>query len=118
MKTRIALAVVAVAFATLGCTKYVVVQGNRLQEDHWLRAEQSVRRTASFDLRCPADDLELQILQADVQYRGVARSIGVTGCGARAVYANANGTWVMNTHEGSPATTEADEAATGTSGLP
>jgi hypothetical protein len=53
---------------------------------------------ATFDLGCPANMLESQVLQRVGMFQ-VATSVGVRGCGRQASYmrsAGTSGTWVLN----------------------
>jgi hypothetical protein len=53
---------------------------------------------ATFDLNCPANLMEAQVLQRVGMFQ-VATSVGVRGCGRQTTYmrsAGTSGTWVMN----------------------
>jgi hypothetical protein len=53
---------------------------------------------ATFDLSCPANSMESQVLQRVGMFQ-VATSVGVRGCGRQATYmrsAGTSGTWVLN----------------------
>ena len=53
---------------------------------------------ATFDLGCPANMMESQVLQRVGMFQ-VATSVGVRGCGRQATYmrsAGTSGTWVLN----------------------
>jgi hypothetical protein len=53
---------------------------------------------ATFDLNCPANVMESQVLQRVGMFQ-VATSVGVRGCGRQATYmrsAGTSGTWVLN----------------------
>ena len=77
-----------------GCAK-VTVNGHTLRADVWERDERAIRERASFDLSCPAEQLELRVLDVSGNF---ARQVGVTGCGQQAVYVDPQQTsmWVMN----------------------
>lgn len=64
---------------------------------HDKRAVKTVTSRASFDLGCPADELELLVLSTEGA-RKVANQIGVTGCGKQAVYVyfSSSDTWIAD----------------------
>lgn len=64
---------------------------------HDKRAMKTVTSRASFDLGCPAEELELRVLSTDGA-RKVANQIGVTGCGKQAVYVyfSSGDTWIAD----------------------
>jgi len=73
------------ALALTGCMGH---HNDRLYAD--------LQNRASFDLQCPADQLELHELSRSGR---LANSYGVVGCGKQATYVlnmTGRGTWVMN----------------------
>jgi hypothetical protein len=56
--------------------------GHQLREDWWVRDEQTVRAQAVFDLKCPAESLQLSVLK--VFDSAFADRVSVTGCDRRA----------------------------------
>ncbi len=58
-------------------------------------SQTSLRKRASFDMGCPADQLEFEPLES--YSNGYVTTWGVTGCGSKATYLKASsGQWVMN----------------------
>jgi len=58
----------------------------------------TLAQRATFDLGCPANMMESQVLQRVGMFQ-VASSVGVRGCGRQATYmrsAGTSGTWVLN----------------------
>jgi hypothetical protein len=77
---------------------------------HDKRAMKTVTSRASFDLSCPAEELELRVLSTEGA-RKVANQIGVTGCGKKAVYVyfSSSDTWIADAAI-TPAMTAQEEA--------
>ncbi len=94
----------SIALLSTGCLfRTVEVEGYNLDKDGWENAQAEVRQRASFELRCPKEQLKLTLLAAmgphDVKMNA-AKQIGVDGCGHRLVYVDANGSWVLNSSDG------------------
>ena len=70
----------------------------------------TVTSRASFDLSCPAEELELTVLSTEGA-RKLANQIGVTGCGRKAVYVyfSSSDTWIADSAI-TPAMTQQEEA--------
>ena len=77
---------------------------------HDKRAMRTVTSRASFDLSCPAEELELTVLSTEGA-RKLANQIGVTGCGQKAVYVyfSSSDTWIADSAI-TPAMTQQEEA--------
>ena len=94
----------SIALLSAGCLfKTVDVAGYNLDKDGWENAQTEVRQRASFELRCPKEQLQLTLLAAFGPHEvkmNVAKQIGVDGCGHRLVYVDANGSWVLNSSDG------------------
>ena len=90
--------VVAMAALTLACGGKIVVDGFTVRESRWVRAQEDVARRATFDLECPAEQLDMTLLNTQRwPYKGAYPSqVGVRGCGHTATYVGGRGTWVMN----------------------
>jgi hypothetical protein len=57
-----------------------------------------LRKRASYDLECPADqlvltDLERQAFMSHNMYQAPVETVGVQGCGKKSVYSSAQGVW-------------------------
>jgi hypothetical protein len=61
----------------------IVVNGIEVYERLWDRAAQQVTQRASFDLQCPAQQLELTLIEKTVRE---PTAIGVRGCGRQGTY--------------------------------
>jgi hypothetical protein len=74
-----------------------VVAGLFVGCGHDKRAMKTVTSRAAFDLSCPEDELELQVLSTEGA-RKLASQIGVIGCGKRAVYVyfSSSDAWIAN----------------------
>ena len=70
-----------------GCGKETVYLYDP-QEGKWL----SPLDRAAFDLSCPKTELTAQTLMNN-------DTVGITGCGRKAVYVIARGNWILNTAE-------------------
>lgn len=91
-----------VVFAVLSSScATTVVAGKTLGLKKWNEASDAVRTRGSFDLHCPADQLELTILAVDERQDWVpfATQIGVSGCAAQSVYVRTSSGWVANTSD-------------------
>jgi len=103
--TRLSL-VLAVALPVLGgCghrqpkTPPLVVNGYTLNPDPWLEDRQKIAQRASFDLNCPAEQLELSVLAVGgngMWFDDWATQVGAAGCDQRAVYVRTNQGWLAN----------------------
>src|SRR5262249_4330496 len=80
----------------VGCAT-IEVNGIKADEGQWRKDEAEVRRRASFDLHCPASELQPTLLNTSGSAPPIPWTIGVQGCGKQATYQVAYGTgWVMN----------------------
>lgn len=91
--------------ALVGCAAPVEVGGFHVNKEHMDASFAKVKARAAFDMGCPAEKLQLTIL--DVMQGGTmgdaVRQIGVTGCEHKGVYVLAsNGAWVLNSSDGAP----------------
>lgn len=77
--------------ATLAGCAGLSVYGSRAQFESYTRAP--LLRRASFDLSCPAE--QLQSRPVGQQSDGYD-SIGVAGCGRRATYVLRGGSWILS----------------------
>ena len=74
---------------TQGC---VTTTAESFEEDGLTRA--------SFDLSCPKDKLTTSIIKSTTSYMGRPYgTVGVSGCGKKAVYVNTVSGWVNNSSE-------------------
>lgn len=88
-----ASAVVFAALVTMGaCSRHIVVDGFNVHEGRWNRERPALVQRASFDMDCPADQIEVTVLSARSRF---VLQAAVNGCGRRAVYDNGfDGVWV------------------------
>jgi hypothetical protein len=70
-----------------------------LDKDYWERHEKEVKARASFELKCPPEQLTLTVLASHGGLTDTAKQIGVTGCDHRLVYVNNMGSWVLNSSD-------------------
>jgi hypothetical protein len=70
-----------------------VIDGFKVNVKQWEKWKAQVGQRASFELDCPQEDLSMTILDTTSD---MPTTVGVSGCGYRAVFISANGKWVMN----------------------
>lgn len=91
---------------TAGChaTATTTVGGRVVYEEAWQNARKQVSKRAAFELNCSAEQLTLSILATFSGDDQFVNSIGVEGCGHRAVYLYAPHTaqWVLNSRDAMP----------------
>jgi hypothetical protein len=59
----------------------------------------SLKSRSAFDLKCPADQIQLTPLTPCGAWHNGTCTVGVTGCGRQATYVdpvNGSGNWIMN----------------------
>jgi hypothetical protein len=94
---RRAVLVWSLSGCLIGCAT-IEVNGIKTDEGQWRKDEAEIRRRASFDLHCPASDLQLTLLNTNGSAPPIPWTIGVQGCDKQATYQVVFGTgWVMNT---------------------
>jgi len=91
-------------FGLVGCAATPTVRSGAfvLKKSDAEESFAQVRSRAEFELRCPAEKLELSVLAVYPQYdhADLPKQIGVTGCDHRMVYVRAPGdSWILNTDE-------------------
>lgn len=86
--TSVVAVLATCALTTLGC-------GASFRENFEANEIPRLKERAAFDLQCPKESLQTTELGSMAQQ-------GVSGCGKRATYVQAQGVWVMNT-DGVPA---------------
>jgi hypothetical protein len=81
-----------------GCAATVQVGGYSMHQGRWLEDSRTIRARAAFEMKCPAERLELvPIAVTNGEVYGVAKQIGVSGCDRRTVYVQVRGgDWVLN----------------------
>jgi len=69
-----------------------------LVAEYWDGINRGVRPKAEFALACPANALQLTVLDAFQNELGYwwVRQVGVTGCGKRAVYVTSPNGWIRS----------------------
>lgn len=85
-----------------GCAT-VKVGDYTMQQSSWDQAQTEVKERASFELKCPKEQLKLTLLAAlyPVDTHGnLPKQIGVDGCGHRLVYVVSHSGWVLNSSDG------------------
>jgi hypothetical protein len=87
----------ALSLLLSGCTATVQVGGHEVEKALWERAQANVQERASFELKCPKEQLKLTLLTAAYGY---PKQIGVDGCGHRLVYVASHSGWVLNSSDG------------------
>jgi hypothetical protein len=92
----------ALALGAVGCASSSdeQKQSNNMQRERTFQFSggDTLAQRATFDLGCPANMMESQVLQRVGMFQ-VATSVGVRGCGRQATYmrsAGTSGTWVLN----------------------
>jgi hypothetical protein len=104
----------ALAGAT-ACAAPVEMNGFKVNAFAWKNAQEAVVPRASFDMKCPREQLQLTVLHATEDFGGGAPTqLGVTGCGQSAVYVQTFGSgWVANSSgpDAKPAETHTTAAA-------
>jgi len=85
----------ALGLLVFGCNRHTVitVSGIEVYEEYWRRAANEVTARATFDMSCPAEELELHLLMKVVRRPS---QIGVDGCGRRVTYVLTDSGWVAN----------------------
>jgi hypothetical protein len=92
------VAFLVVAPLLAGCAATVQVGGRSMHQGRWLDDSGEIRGRASFEMKCPAERLELvPISVSNGEVYGIAQQIGVSGCERRSVYVKLRGGgWVLN----------------------
>jgi hypothetical protein len=91
---------VLVAMVFLQACAAIKVDGYSIGASSWQHAQQDVTSQASFALHCAPEQLELHVLEVQRNnYPNYPSSIGVSGCGHRAVYKRTMNGWAANTIE-------------------
>ena len=75
------------------CASWIWFSPEWFNEDRL--GKEALANRASFELSCPAADLQFVGVGNDSNYR----SVGVSGCGKKAVYVYTNSVWVLNSDE-------------------
>lgn len=79
----------------------VMIGGVKLWRERWEDDENTIRKKASFELNCAGGQLQLQVLElmTGPGRDDWAKSVGVSGCGSRAVYTRlidrTGSTWII-----------------------
>lgn len=88
MRRRVMAGLLIALFAlSLGCARTITVSGVPVHERVWNQTVQELGARASYDLRCPAPNLQFTL------FRMIGRQpveVGVDGCGQRAMYIRPN----------------------------
>lgn len=75
----------------------ITVSGIEVHDRYWNAAARAVTTRASFDLACPAEQIELTLLE---KHRQWPTQVNAAGCDRSAVYVRLmpykTNTWVMN----------------------
>ncbi len=85
-----------------GCASSVAVGAYKLDKELWERAQTEVRERASFELKCPKEQLHLTVLAVQLPSDtslNAAKQVGVDGCGHRLVYVVSRSGWVLNSSD-------------------
>ncbi len=92
-----------IAYATLADGSQLVRGCDReaLLACYGCRATADLARQAGFELRCPVESLSYQPLDSMSSYR--AATVGISGCGARAVYQYRGDQWRLDDASRRPA---------------
>jgi hypothetical protein len=78
----------------------VQVDGFKLDEDVWRHDQKEVRSRASFELKCPGEQLELKVLASYGGLPDRAKQVGVSGCEHALVYVCSADGWILNSSDG------------------
>lgn len=88
------------SFALLlsGCWKTIVVDGLKVHDQSWEKAQAELRRRAAFDMPCPPHELQMTLLETNEHnLPPLPWGVGTTGCGQRLTYKIVWGSgWVLN----------------------
>jgi hypothetical protein len=99
MRSFVLTAVSLLLASTAACAAPVQVNGFKLDAFAWKEAQEAVMPRASFDLKCPNDQLQLTVLHTTaggLGGGGFPSQLGVTGCGQSAVYVATPSGWIAN----------------------
>jgi hypothetical protein len=76
------------------CSSLGQVDGHRVNLKLWDQAQDSIRNRASFELRCPAEQLDMRLIEVwdspAIGNNGIPTTVGVEGCGYRAIFVRVN----------------------------
>lgn len=72
-----------------GCSHRGVVDGFTVNLNNWEKCKAAVGSRATFEFGCPVEELEMHVLGASADW---PNTIGVSGCGYRAVFVPGDGT--------------------------
>jgi hypothetical protein len=97
---RSLVAVVALLILSLAGCATTNVGGVLLNEWLWTKDSEAIRRRAAFEMSCPTEKIELQVLKT---YDGSVRAnvVGAAGCAHRLVYVHSyqGDSWVLNSSD-------------------
>jgi hypothetical protein len=79
MRTHAWLWVCTLSLGVMGCATLKVVDGQKVNESVWLEDSATIQKQASLDLGCPADQVNLTLVEAG---GGRATNVGAR-CGER-----------------------------------
>lgn len=72
---------------------------NRYQRRHDASAPAEITRRFAYEFECPEAEIRTTVLSHDPNTEWIS-TMGADGCGRRAVYVWASGSWVLNSAEG------------------
>lgn len=96
---------IALLLVVVGCGGAVVtVDGIDVYEDVWQDTIAEVGRIASFQMNCPAPQLQFTLLRRGSR---LPEQVGVSGCGQRDVYTRIGRTWFASGQQAQAAAMQA-----------
>lgn len=93
---KIVALVAVLSLPMAGCLAKVQVGGHSLYADEWARYSEDIKRRAAFELKCPAEQIQLQVLATNPFNDAIPNQVGADGCGQRLVYVRTPSGFVLN----------------------
>lgn len=94
------LAIVLALVTPPAVAKPIMVDGYQLKAREWEKASVSLLDTAAFDVGCPKEQIQLQVISVFRVWleSDYAQSVGVRGCGKQLRYVRhaVGGPWLLN----------------------